>query len=93
MAIRMYILDACLVVGKTTGLSTSPAATVFQLNFPLNNNNASHHSHLPSSSSLSSSLSNALTTSIPNKSVSAVGSNLLKFTPGYKNSISDSIPA
>lgn len=82
-----------LVSSKTTGLSTSPAATVFQLNFPLNNNNASHNSHLPSSSTLSSSLSNALTTSIPNKSVSTVGTNLLKFTPGYKNSISDSIPA
>ncbi|XP_062566237.1 enhancer of polycomb homolog 1-like [Saccostrea cucullata] len=82
-----------VVSSKTTGLSTSPAATVFQLNFPLNNNNASHHSHLPSSSSsLSSSLS-ALTTSIPNKTVSAVGPNLLKFTPAYKNSIPGSIPA
>ncbi|XP_048728028.2 enhancer of polycomb homolog 1-like isoform X2 [Ostrea edulis] len=82
-----------IISSKTTGLSTSPAATVFQLNFPLNNNNASHHSHLPTSSSLSSSLSNALSTSIPNKTVSTVGPNLLKFTPGFKNSISDSIPS
>lgn len=68
---------------KITGLSTSPAATVLQLNFPLNKNNNSSLPPLTTTKTLSSSLtssSSAFTpiNSISNKTVSAVGSNLLK---------------
>ncbi|XP_060068094.1 enhancer of polycomb homolog 1-like [Ylistrum balloti] len=72
---------------KITGLSTSPAATVLQLNFPLNKNNNSSLPPLTTTKSLSSSLTSSSSSSssaftpinsISNKTVSAVSSNLLK---------------
>ncbi|XP_021344728.1 uncharacterized serine-rich protein C215.13-like [Mizuhopecten yessoensis] len=74
---------------KITGLSTSPAATVLQLNFPISKNNNSSASPLTTTKGLSSSLTSSSSSSssssaftpinsISNKTVSAVSSNLLK---------------
>ncbi|KAK3105710.1 hypothetical protein FSP39_003940 [Pinctada imbricata] len=75
-------------IGKTHGLSTSPAANVLQLNFPLNNNTP-QHSVISSSSNLSSSLSSVLTSSSAFSSKGVSSATLLKniAVPGpFKNS-------
>ncbi|KAJ8307466.1 hypothetical protein KUTeg_015550 [Tegillarca granosa] len=79
---------------KTTGLSTSPAATVLQLNFPINNSNSSQHIRptLQSSTSAASSLTSALMSSTSafspiNSTISSKSNtNLIKLSAANFNS-------
>lgn len=69
---------------KPTGLSTSPAATVLQLNFPLTNNNKNSSNHNLVSTTTATSLSSVLTQSfLPVSTISKTGqsTNHVKITP------------